>query len=148
MGTRGGLKREQNNAIAFLLWRRQRHISVKNLHNLCKNFPFRRDETKSQRLDQGGSTLSQELESSTFKLGFSSAEKAKDQIENLNLYLDSELIQSLLAFLFTYRYHQAGLRMLVLMSYNKPLCDMCRGIMNLCSMLTWFGRATFLNAGK
>lgn len=85
---------------------------------------------------------------STFKLGFSSAEKAKDQIENLNLYLDSELSQSLLAFLFAYRYHQAGLRMLVLMSYNKPFCDMYHGIMNLCSVLTWYGRATFLNAGK
>lgn len=92
--------------------------------------------------------LSGELESSAFKFRFSSAEKAKDQIENLNLYLDSELIQSLLASLFTYRYHQAGLRMLVLMSYNKPLCDMYRGIMNLCSVLTWFGRAAFLNAGK
>lgn len=125
-----------------------RDISVKNLPNLCKNFPFRRDETKSQRLDQGGSTISRELESSTFKLGFSSAEKAKDQIENLNLFLDSELIQSLLAFLFTYRYHQAGLRMLVLMIYNKPLCDMYCGIMSLCSVLTWFGQAAFLNVGK
>lgn len=123
-----------------MLWQLQRHISVKNLHNLCKNFPFRRDETKSQHLDQGGSNLSRELESSTFKLGFSSAEKAKDEIGNLNLYLDYELIQSLLAFLFTYRYHQAGLRMLVLMSYNKPLCDMCCGIMNLfCADLVWVG---------
>lgn len=104
--------------------------------------------SKSQHLDQGGSTLSRELESSTFKLEFSSAEKEKDQIKNLNLYLDSELIQSLLAFLFTYKYHQAGLSMLVLMSYNKPLCDAYCGIMNLCSVLTWFGRAAFLNAGK
>lgn len=63
------------------------------------------------------------------------------QIENLNLYLDSELLQSLLACVFTSRYHQAGLSMLVLMNYSKPLCDMYRGMMNLCSMLTcWGGR--------
>lgn len=145
MSTQLGLKQEQNNAIALAT---SETYFCQNLHNLCKNFPFRRDETKSQHLDQGGSTLSRELESSTFKLGFSSAKKAKDQIENLSLYLNSELIQSLLAFIFTYRYHQAGLRLLVLMSYNKPLCDMYHGIMNLCSVLTWFGRAAFLNAGK
>lgn len=98
-----------------------------------------RDETKSQHLDQCGSTLSRELQGSVFKVGFSSAEKAKDQIENLNLYLDSELLQSLLAFIFTSRYHQAGLSMLVLMNYSKPLCDMYYGIMNLCSVLTCFG---------
>ena len=107
-----------------------------------------RDETKSQHLDQGGSTLSRELESSAFKVGFSSAGKAKDQVENLNPYLDSELFQSLLAFIFTSRYHQEGLSMLVLMNYSKPLCDMYHGIMNLSSMLTCFRGAVFLNAGK
>lgn len=75
------------------------------------------------------------------KLDAVQQKKAKDQIENLNLYLDSELLQSLLACIFTSRYHQAGLSMLVLMNYSKPLCDMYRGIMCLCSMLTcWGGR--------
>lgn len=75
------------------------------------------------------------------KLDAVQQKKAKDQIENLNLYLDSELLQSLLACIFTSRYHQAGLSMLVLMNYSKPLCDMYRGIMRLCSMLTcWGGR--------
>lgn len=77
------------------------------------------------------------------KLDAVQQKKAKDQIENLNLYLDSELLQSLLACIFTSRYHQAGLSMLVLMNYSKPLCDMYRGIMRLCSMLTcWGGQCT------
>ena len=107
-----------------------------------------RDETKSQHLCQGGSTLSCELESSAFKVGFSSAEVVKDQTENLNPYLDSELLQSLLAFIFTSRYHQAELSMLALMNYSKPLCDIYRGIMNLGSVMTWFWGAVFSNAGK
>lgn len=87
-------------------------------------------------------------QSSTFKVGFSSAEKAEDQIENLNSHLDSEIFQSLLAFVFTSSYHQAGLSTLVLMNYSKLLGDMYYGIMNLCSMLTCFWGAVFLNAGK
>lgn len=50
-----------------------------------------RDETKSQHLDPGGSTLSHALESTAFKVRFSSAEKAKVQVGNLNCCLDSGL---------------------------------------------------------
>lgn len=107
-----------------------------------------RNETKSQHLDQGGSTLSHALESSAFKVRFSSAEKAKDQVGNLNCYFDSEVFQSSLAFIFTSRYYQTGLSILVLMNYSKSLCGTYPGMMNLCSVLTCFLGAVFLNAGK
>jgi len=102
-----------------------------------------RDETKSQHLDQGGNNLSCQQERSAFKVGFTSAEQAKDQIENVNLYLDSELLQILLAFIFTFRYHQSGLSMLDLMNYSKLLRDMYYGIMNLHSVLTCFWVQSF-----
>lgn len=62
--------------------------------------------------------------------------KVKDQVENFNLFIDAELLQSLLAFIFTSRYHQPGLSMLVFMNCSKPLCDMYHRIMNIYSMLT------------